>query len=82
MESDESILKRAERFYKKTEKYIKTDEVICACYLYKAFRDEDMKSFKRFKEIFNKLDDKKKQKALNYYLAYTKSVKETKRKNK
>ena len=33
--SASNILKKIEKILKRTEKYSKTDEIICACYLYK-----------------------------------------------
>ena len=67
----------------RNEKYKSTDELLCACYLYRFLKYNDDKSYKRFKEIFSKLDDEKRYQAINYYLTYEKnSQKEAKRKRK
>lgn len=71
--SASSILEKVEKVIRKTEKTLATDEIICACYLYKFLEYGNSKAYDRFKYIFCNLTDEGKTKAIKYYLAYSKS---------
>ena len=78
----ESILIKVSRILNRTEKYLKTDEIVCACYLYRFREYGSKKDFLNFKKIFNNLSDEKRYQAINYYLTYAKNMREQEKKNK
>lgn len=71
--SSGSVLEKIEKILKKSNKYLITDEIMCACYLYKFLKYKSSKAFERFKYIFCRLSDDGKNKAIRYYMAYAKS---------
>lgn len=77
----ESILERASKLLKRTGKYSRTDEIVCACYLLKFKEYGDKNAYDKFKMIWKNLSDEKKKKALSYYLTYKKN-REIEKKNK
>lgn len=79
--SIKSILDRVEKILLKNEKYMASDEIICACYLYRFMKYNDQKAYQYFKEIFNNLDDEHQDKAIKYYLIYARKKKQTQESN-
>lgn len=57
---EQSILNRVDKLVKKTEEYLKSDEIICACYLYKYIETGKLEYYTHYHDIFDKLDDIKK----------------------
>lgn len=82
LKDSENILIKASRILNRTETYLKTDEIVCACYLYRFREYGSKKDFHNFKKIFNNLSDEKRYQAINYYLTYAKNMREQEKKNK
>ena len=68
-----SVLEKVEKVLRRTEKTLATDEIVCACYLYKFLEYGCSKSYDRFKYIFCNLTDEGKKKAIRYYIVYSRS---------
>lgn len=76
------ILQKVKKILRRTDKYSLTDEVVCACYLYKFLEYGSSKAYERFKYIFCRLSDESKKKAIRYYIAYAKALKKANQKIK
>ena len=51
------------------------EDITCACYLHRFIVLNDQNAYEKFKKIFVKLDNKRKNKVINYYLAYKEKIK-------
>lgn len=70
------ILEKVKAVLVKSNKYLATDEVICACYLNRFLRDGGQKDYDRFKEIFNRLSQDGRYQAINQYLIFARNEKD------
>jgi len=70
---DTLVLNRVEGVLKKTENYLKSDEIVCACYLCKYLENYDDKYWHRFNECYNNLSLEQKDKAIRFTMIYLKN---------
>lgn len=72
---DENVFEKISRILLLNRKYEATDDIICACYLYRFCEYGNKKDYDNFKKIFTKLSDEDRSKAINYYLNYIENSK-------
>lgn len=67
------VIKRVDEVIKNAKEFLKTNETICACYLYKFLETGDITYFNNYKSIFEVLDDKKKLEAQRLFIMFVKN---------
>ena len=72
----QDIIKQVDKVIKKTENYLKSDEVICACYLYKYAETNNLEYYYRYRVIFDNLDESKKLTVARTFLAFVRNKKD------